>query len=629
MIGAAVVAPSGWLRAAPIGIVLVLASIELLRTAWICDDAAITLRVILNLLHGFGPNFNVDERVQAYTHPLWFFGLSGLSFVLGDVFRATHALGIASSLLALWTLAARASAGLLVGCLGAMTLLLSKAWVDYSTSGLENPLAHGLLLLTIVLGSRAIDSRSPRELLRCLALCGLLYLTRPDLLLLVGPFAGWVLWRVRPPAMIAAPVLAIAALPVFAWTLFSLWYYGFPFPNTAYAKLANGIPLDELVAQGLHYASDSLSRDPLTLLVTLAGTVVGMWYSAATRALSIGILAYLCFVISIGGDFMSGRFFTVVLVSAVAILVRVPAAPLHVLVAAALVALVGGTNLKATLLSGSSYQERGWNEHGIADERGYHFQQPGSGLLNEAREAFALPPWTLGERSVAVVCGGLGFYALSAGPSRHVIDTCGLADPLTARLPPAYREKWRIGHFYRQLPTDYVHSVARNENLLADDEMRAYYEAIRRVTRAPLSDPSRWRDIVRLNLGRVPLPDLDVYRFQTVPRASHVPEIVAARLAEGSTTEEFVDRVDVVLPGAVPIRALEIALGGNDDYLIAFHDGRDFRPLRRIGRQGGEAAVLHQIRFGKPTPPVSRLRIFGLAGDGIYTLAELRVNPEP
>jgi hypothetical protein len=45
-------------------------AVILFRTAWISDDAAITLRTVLNVTHGFGLTFNIAERVQTYTHPL-------------------------------------------------------------------------------------------------------------------------------------------------------------------------------------------------------------------------------------------------------------------------------------------------------------------------------------------------------------------------------------------------------------------------------------------------------------------------------------------------------------------------------------------------------------------------------
>jgi len=40
------------------------------RTAWVCGDAYITFRTIDNLVHGYGLRWNVDERVQAFTHPV-------------------------------------------------------------------------------------------------------------------------------------------------------------------------------------------------------------------------------------------------------------------------------------------------------------------------------------------------------------------------------------------------------------------------------------------------------------------------------------------------------------------------------------------------------------------------------
>jgi arabinofuranosyltransferase len=43
----------------------------LVRTAWISDDAYLTLRTVDNIIHGIGPTYNSMDRVQAYTHPLW------------------------------------------------------------------------------------------------------------------------------------------------------------------------------------------------------------------------------------------------------------------------------------------------------------------------------------------------------------------------------------------------------------------------------------------------------------------------------------------------------------------------------------------------------------------------------
>jgi arabinofuranosyltransferase len=53
-------------------LILGMALTELFLSAWLSDDALITVRSVLNLISGYGPSFNLDERVQSFTHPLWF-----------------------------------------------------------------------------------------------------------------------------------------------------------------------------------------------------------------------------------------------------------------------------------------------------------------------------------------------------------------------------------------------------------------------------------------------------------------------------------------------------------------------------------------------------------------------------
>jgi len=70
-------------------------------------------------------------------------------------------------------------------------------------------------------------------------------------------------------------------------------------------------------------------------------------------------------------------------------------------------------------------------------------------------------------------------------------------------LPAKYDPNWRIGHFTRHLPAGYRKSVARDKNLVVDPVTRAYYEALRHITRDRLNDPRRLRRIVDFNLGKV------------------------------------------------------------------------------------------------------------------------------
>src|SRR5262245_50258912 len=72
----------------------------LIRTAWLCDDAYITLRVADNFLHGYGLRWNTMERVQAYTHPLWLSVLIVFYWLTGNAYYTAIALSIAISMAA-------------------------------------------------------------------------------------------------------------------------------------------------------------------------------------------------------------------------------------------------------------------------------------------------------------------------------------------------------------------------------------------------------------------------------------------------------------------------------------------------------------------------------------------------
>ena len=87
-------------------IVLLLAvfAVILIRTAWMSDDAYITLRTVDNWINGYGPTWNVGERVQSFTHPLWMLLLSVFYFVTREAYFTTLALSIVISLAALFLL---------------------------------------------------------------------------------------------------------------------------------------------------------------------------------------------------------------------------------------------------------------------------------------------------------------------------------------------------------------------------------------------------------------------------------------------------------------------------------------------------------------------------------------------
>jgi arabinofuranosyltransferase len=500
------------------------------RNAWLSDDAYITFRTVDNLIHGYGLTWNVTERVQAYTHPLWMFLMSGLTVVTREVFFTAYALCMALSLLAVYVLVTQVADSFPAALWGIAALTFSKAFVDYSTSGLENPLTHLILagFLAVYLGAE--DEIDSRTLLGLALLTALGMVNRIDTALFYLPALAYAMIRARAvPIVKRLTVTALGFAPLLAWELFSLVYYGAPVPNTAFAKLNLGlITRRDLLPQGLDYLLDSLRRDPLTLVVIAAGVVVPLvvraWHNVPVIA---GFSAYVLYVVSIGGGFMSGRFLSAQLLAAVAVLVSLPFRfrPAGWGAALAPVLILGLLGPNSTVLttpesraefdSGSWYASRG-----ISDEAANYY--PSTGLVPALRGA-ELPEhdWVregraAGQEGPTVVTrGSVGFFGYYAGPQVHVIDLLGLADPLLARLPPTSRH-WRVGHYGRTVPDGYVDSLAAGENRIEDDALAAYYDKLAFVIQGDLFDPDRLVEVGKLNLGAYD-DLLDTYAYARGP----------------------------------------------------------------------------------------------------------------
>jgi arabinofuranosyltransferase len=489
-----------------------------IASAWLSDDAYITFRTVDNFVNGEGLRWNVAERVQSYTHPLWMFAISLLYFLSGDVYYTSLALAFVCSMSAVAILAFRIADSQRLALLGLAPLLLSKAFVDYSTSGLENPLTHLLLALVFWAGSERgvrADPSDARNAFRLALITALIGLNRPDALLLVAPallvfVAAKQRWRSKP----VLTGLALGGTPLLLWELFSLFYYGFPFPNTAYAKLATGVPALELAHQGLRYFADSLARDPVTLVATAAGIAASFSGPASSRprrlAIAAGISLYLLYVVRIGGDFMSGRLFATPLFCAAILLCESRAlsrrASGGALGFAIALALFAGA---PTLTSGAGFGDPGGTpkeaKHGIADERALYYPHTGLlrrwlGLARVEDHIWALRGRAAREAGTTWAQGqAMGFYGFYAGPRVHALDMVGLSDPVLARIDA--RKFWRIGHFERKIPRGYVDSLRSGSNLIADPDLSAYYDALLRLTRDPLFDAQRIGVIARVNLG--------------------------------------------------------------------------------------------------------------------------------
>ena len=481
---------------------LLLFAAVVIARAWLSDDAYITFRVADNAVAGRGLTWNPDERVQAYTHPLWLFLLIAGRAATGELFYTTTLLGIGLSVAAVGLLAFRLPVRPTTAALGVLILAGSRAFVDYATSGLENPLTH--LLLALFLLVYLTRPAGNRQLLTLSFLAALVALNRTDALLLVLPALGLALWRGRSWAAVAAAALGF--LPFLLWTAFSLVYYGFPFPNTAYAKLSTGIATADLARQGAAWLANSLRWDPITLTTIAAALALAVASRRATdgRAVAAGIALYLLYIVRIGGDFMSGRFLTAPLFVAVAVVMMLLDGRLRTrrrqLAAAGVVVALALAGYLPVWLAGNPTGDNARRDGDIADERAYYW--PNTGLLNPAR----IPhPWAtqgleLRAQGPAVIeHGNVGFLGYFAGPDVHIVDRNGLTDPLLARLPVRDPADWRIGHFRRDVPDGYIDTLRGGRNVIADPAIAAYYDTLATITRGPLWSAERGRAIWRVN----------------------------------------------------------------------------------------------------------------------------------
>jgi arabinofuranosyltransferase len=480
----------------------------LIRTAWMSDDAYITMRTVDNFVNGLGLRWNVAERVQSFTHPAWLILITPFYALTHDAFFTVLALQIGLSLLTVALVVGRLARSPADGLLAIAALISSKAFVDFSTSGLENPLAHVLLVIFVMRWLRARDSGAGMFGLGLLTAA--LLLCRLDFAILLAPVLFAILW---PLQRARTTSFLWGLLPLAAWELFSLGYYGLLVPNTALAKLAPGVSMLQLATQGLKYFSATFHFDPLTPILLGAGLVALMFAGrSAGRTLAAGVVLHLAYVMSIGGDFMTGRFltpaFVVTLAGVLATVSWSRVGRWRRILAAAI--LAGGMlNPLGPLRTGPDFGvvEPGpadFARDGVTDERRVYYPNLGLyrawlGAGSPDRHPYAVFGATLAREAqsgqnvrVASSVGIAGYYA---GAGVHLIDRNALADPLLARLPP--EPGWRIGHFVRAIPAGYVESCRQRQNLIEDPNIRALFDDVILLTRAPLFEPGRFNAIWR------------------------------------------------------------------------------------------------------------------------------------
>ncbi|MCF7836328.1 hypothetical protein K9N08_01690 [Candidatus Gracilibacteria bacterium] len=454
---------SAWILVALLGIIL----LRILLRAWVSEDAFITLRVVDNFVNGFGLRWNILERVQVFTHPLWLFLLTPFYFFTHEPFFTTIFVSIITTFASVWLLVFKIAKTKIAAIFALLPLIFSSAFLDFSTSGLENPLTHLLLAAFIFI---FIQKSSSRQIFLLALFAALAGLNRLDAILFFLPALAFVFFT-SPKKFQSCGIILLGLLPLFFWEIFSIVYFGFPFPNTAYAKLATGVSSLDLLRQGGRYFLDSFIRDPIMLPTVLAGSVFA--FTARNKkflAIVFGMLFYALYILKIGGDFMSGRFFTPLLFVAVALLSQIlNSAQLKKF--AVLIAIFAALGF-GIHFSGSRISNETLNSFGISDERKF-FESENSiagvirlgGIENHS--------WGVkkqGSCDDIELFWNVGIFGYFSPRDCFIVDGYALTDAFLARI--SANQNWRIGHFDRDPPEGYLESLSANQNLLVDPDLK-------------------------------------------------------------------------------------------------------------------------------------------------------------
>lgn len=491
----------------------------LLTLAWLVfgettDDPFITFRYAANLCAGVGPVYNAGEHVEGFTSGLHMLAcallyvlLPGVGLLLkakllsllcgllmiyqtGRLARRLHfaptSVGAAQMLLACNVNVAIASVNALETTLFAV-LLLAGVTSYYDEMKQEHGAVSGLLLF-----------------LACF--------TRPEALLyavvLFGLRCFW--WRRRrlPAHFIGAWLLGFA-LPLAICLAFRLWYFGYPFPNTYYAKavpwsygLANGLPYLRRPFLAHEVTAGAFSWQMMGVAAYWAGALLGLRRKPreiSNVLFSLLVLGNIVFVLKTGGDWMNGcRFLLPVLPYITLLQVRGTGEWLHGLRpelqrrVGAGVAALGLTLLLAGIREFGFYPLK-WRG-GVGDDA----------LLASGSYPYA-PTWiTIGRfihselRPGATIAYSEAGYASYINRDKHFLDTFGLTDGEISHARGVERCRFGVVTMFWNPPNDPIQQILRRRApdyvIIGSVAMPTPMPPRLMQDYEPMPIPSRWKD---------------------------------------------------------------------------------------------------------------------------------------
>jgi tetratricopeptide (TPR) repeat protein len=327
--------------------VIILFLVKILNIRFIQDDAYTTFRYVKNFIEGNGLVFNVGERVEGYTNFLWVMILS-IPMYLSRIFSMNLEIETIAQIFSIllcviviletYYLSRLMKSNrdnhmsIFLGLLNETSnflppflMVVSIPFLYWGVSAMETSLFVALTLLSLILYLKNISSKQPGKIFVMVSVLN--SLTRPEgmifFILIMGHQILTNYLAVNEHNLFAKlrktfnskilKELVYYSIPVAIYICFRLLYYGYPFPNTFYAK--TDFSFKFLIRGWIYFwefARPFLAYG-LFLFLPLA-----MWKEKGTRikfSTLYGIfICWIVIVIILGGDVLPiNRFFLPIL----------------------------------------------------------------------------------------------------------------------------------------------------------------------------------------------------------------------------------------------------------------------------------------------------------------------------
>jgi len=454
---------------------------------WVGDDIFIGFRYIDNYLNGNGWVYNVGEHVEGYTNYLWLVIIAYFQKANFDPVNVSITLGIICFFLVLVIFGFisykvnNSFKNKLFIPFSLLLLALNYDFAVWASSGLETSF-YTLLMSAAFYVYFFTDIKRPWKLLATGLIISLSMLTRPDSLMFAGLSGFFLLLRsvilknnFRKTAseliLFVLPVLVIY-VPYFTWRYN---FYGYPFPNTYYSKLAYLTSFDK----GFYYIWLYLQVHYITFLFLFSLIPLYRWgfkeggnFKQKIRLItedkikSVFIFSFTCvvlywfvFIAKVGGDFMYARFMVptmpfIYLIMEITCFYLVPVKRRIIITAILMLLSFHETKLRGELFveTGEDGKPKDVQLHGVADER-YFYVNLYKLLKVDKPIGQMLSPYFKDIGATMHVRGAqacLCYYLkIKAGIENH-----GLTDEYIAHLPVVNRGE-KVAHEH-EAPWEYL-----------------------------------------------------------------------------------------------------------------------------------------------------------------------------